>query len=116
MTISECYEALGGNYADVMARLAKEERVRKFALRFLDDPSFENLKTSLSEKNYMDAFRAAHTLKGVCQNLGFDRLFKSAYEISEALRDGKELTDMTLLDAVAADYEVTVSALKQLDQ
>lgn len=115
MTISECYDAMGGNFSDVKGRLLTEERVKKFALRFVTDQSFELLKTSLADKNYEEAFRAAHTLKGVCQNLGFERLFKSAFEISEALRGGKELTDMALLDAVAADYEVTIAALKQVE-
>lgn len=115
MTISECYDAMGGNFSDVKGRLLTEERVKKFALRFMTDQSFELLKTSLADKNYEEAFRAAHTLKGVCQNLGFERLFKSAFEISEALRGGKELTDMALLDAVAADYEVTIAALKQVE-
>lgn len=33
----------------------------------------------MENKNYEDAFRSAHTLKGVCQNLSFDRL----YEVSD---------------------------------
>ena len=115
MTISECYEAMGGNFSDAKARLMTEDRIKRFALRFIDDPSFEQLKASLEAKDYENAFRAAHTMKGVCQNLSFDRLFASVYEISEALRGGKELTDMALFDAVAVDYEVTVEALKQVE-
>mgnify|MGYP000290853416 FL=1 len=34
------------------------------------------------------AFRAAHTLKGICANLGFKSLFEVSYEITEALRAG----------------------------
>ena len=34
------------------------------------------------------AFRAAHTLKGVCQNLGLERLFVPSNEATEALRVG----------------------------
>ena len=34
------------------------------------------------------AFRAAHTLKGVCMNLGFDHLYKLSFEITESLRTG----------------------------
>lgn len=116
MTIMECYEAMGGNFSDVKARLMTEDRVKKFALRFLNDKSFETLKASLDEGNYEEAFRAAHTLKGVCQNLGFDRLYRSVFEISEALRGGNALSDIAMLDAVATDYEATVSALSQLDQ
>ncbi len=33
--------------------------------------------------------RAAHTLKGVCLNLGFDELYEASAEITEKLR-GKE--------------------------
>ena len=36
-----------------------------------------------------EAFRAAHTLKGVCLNLGFDELYEVSAEITEKLR-GKE--------------------------
>ena len=37
--------------------------------------------------NYEDAFRGAHTLKGVCQNLSFDRLYEASNELTELLRD-----------------------------
>ena len=44
--------------------------VRRFALKFLQDDSFPNLKKALEAQDAPTAFRAAHTLKGVCQNLG----------------------------------------------
>ena len=31
---------------------------------------------------------AAHTLKGVCQNLGFTNLYQPTYELTEVLRAG----------------------------
>ncbi len=31
-----------------------------------------------------DAFRAAHTLKGVCLNLGFSDLYHTSYDITES--------------------------------
>ena len=57
------------NYDDVLARLSKEERVEKYIIRFLDDQSFVQLKVALAEGNTELAFRSAHTLKGVAQNL-----------------------------------------------
>ncbi len=36
------------------------------------------------------AFRAAHTLKGICMNLGFDRLYEASYDITEVLRAKKK--------------------------
>lgn len=73
MTLKECYDALGGNYEDTVRRLYNEKLVEKFLFKFEEDPSFENLKKALEEENLEAAFRAAHTLKGVAQNMGFDK-------------------------------------------
>ena len=75
MTLEQVYAAIGGDYKGVMERLPSADFVRRFALKFLQDDSFPNLKKALEEKDAPTAFRAAHTLKGVCQNLGFDALY-----------------------------------------
>lgn len=79
MTMQECYKAIGGNYEAVLGRLHSEALIQRFTLKFLEDQSYLQLKQALENKNYEDAFRSAHTLKGVCQNLSFDRL----YEVSD---------------------------------
>ena len=61
MTLKECYEAIGGNYEEVIGRLRSERLVQKFTLKFLDDKSLELLEKSLKEENYEEAFRAAHS-------------------------------------------------------
>ena len=71
MNLQECYEALGGDFEDVLSRLRSEKLVQKFVLKFLNDKSFDLLCSSLEEENYEEAFRASHTIKGVCQNLRF---------------------------------------------
>ena len=70
MTVKECYEQMGADYEGVLGRLRSEVLIKKFAKKFLDDGSFRSLKDNLAQKNGEEAFRAAHTLKGVCQNLG----------------------------------------------
>ena len=77
--MQECYKAIGGNYEAVLGRLHSEALIQRFTLKFLEDQSYLQLKQALENKNYEDAFRRAHTLKGVCQNLSFDRL----YEVSD---------------------------------
>ena len=79
MTMQECYKAIGGNYEAVLGRLHSEALIQRFTLKFLEDQSYLQLKQALENKNYEDAFRSAHTLKGGCQNLSFDRL----YEVSD---------------------------------
>lgn len=71
MTVKECYEQMGADYEGVLGRLRSEALIKKFAKKFLDDGSFQSLKDNLAAGNGEEAFRAAHTLKGVCQNLGF---------------------------------------------
>ena len=65
MNLQECYEALGGDFEDVLSRLRSEKLVQKFVLKFLNDKSFDLLCSSLEEENYEEAFRASHTIKGV---------------------------------------------------
>lgn len=86
MTVKECYEQMGADYESVLGRLRSEVLIKKFAKKFLDDGSFQSLKDNLAQRNGEEAFRAAHTLKGVCQNLGFDNLYKPSFDITEKLR------------------------------
>ena len=88
MTLEQMYAAIGGDYKAVMERLPSADFVRRFALKFLQDDSFPNLKKALEAQDAPTAFRAAHTLKGVCQNLGFDALYAPASALTEALRGG----------------------------
>ena len=88
MTLQECYAALEGDYQGVLGRLTSERMVQKFVLKFLNDGSYDLLLRSMAEENWQEAFRAAHTIKGVCQNLDFTRLYRSSSQLSEALRNG----------------------------
>ena len=112
MTLQECYAAMGGNYEDAIGRLRSERLVQKFVLKFLDDGSFTLLQASLAEKSYEEAFRAAHTIKGVCQNLSMDRLQSSSSRLCEALRNGYTPEADALAEEVAADYRQTADAIR----
>lgn len=115
MTLQECYAAFGGDYAAVTARLRSEKLVEKFVLKFLSDNSYELLRSSLAEKDYEQAFRAAHTIKGVCQNLGFTRLQESSSQLSEALRHGWTPGAEEWIRRVEEDYLVTLEAIKAFE-
>lgn len=86
MTIKECYEKVGSDYDGVLKRLGSEALVKRFAVKFLNDPSFQELTDGLAAQDGEKAFRAAHTLKGVCLNLGFTELYKVSAELTEVLR------------------------------
>ncbi len=112
MTLQECYAALGGDYAGVSSRLPTERMIQKFVLKFLNDGSYDLLLRSMEAENYAEAFRAAHTIKGVCQNLDFTRLYQSSSQLREALRNGFTPEAPALVERVKADYRQTVEAIR----
>lgn len=116
MTTKECYDQIGGNYDEAMSRLMKDERVAKFVIMFLRDPSYEGLVREMTNENYDEAFRMAHTLKGVCQNLALSALYEPAHEITELLRENRRDIEKAkaTLPMVTAQYERTVAGIREL--
>ena len=90
MNIRECYEKMGANFDEVLHRLGSENFIQRFAVRFLDDTSFQMIKDGIAANDAELAFRGAHTLKGVCSNLGFTKLYEESSRLTEILR-GREL-------------------------
>ena len=88
ISMREAYEKIGANYDDACARLMGEEMLARFALKFLDDESMDKLEAAMAAGDAKEAFMAAHTLKGVSQNLGFDNLYEPAVVVTEARGGG----------------------------
>ena len=116
MNLKDCYEAFGGNFDEVLGRLRREPTVQKFAFKFLDDKSYDLLISSLEQGNSEEAFRAAHTIKGMCQNLGFNTLLASSAELTEALRSGLTPEAGPLCERVKEDYGRTVTAIRSFQE
>lgn len=115
MTVRECYVQMGADYENVLGRLGSEQIVQHFLLKFLNDTSFRNLEEKLKTKDVEQAFCAAHSLKGVCLNLGFDNLFAVSSELTEKLRAGELDGTEALFEKVEEQYDITVSAIRQLE-
>ena len=114
MTIQECYQHLGGDYAKMEQRLSSVRLIEKFIAKFLDDGSYAALRTAMEEGDRLSAFRAAHTLKGVCGNLCFDRLLISVTQLTEHLRPECEAIPAqaaALWPQVQQDYAQTALAI-----
>ena len=114
MTTEQFYEKIGGDYADTVSRLMTEERVLRFVRKFPADDSFSTLKDALARKSQEEAFRAAHTLKGVAQNLGFCALYEKASAVTEVLRGGS-LEVTALMPDLESIYRLTVESISALD-
>ena len=81
MTVENFYEYIRGDYVGTKARLMTDERILRFVNKFPADGSYRLLLDSIASSNVEEAFRAAHTIKGVAQNLGFTALYLSSQEV-----------------------------------
>lgn len=118
MTLRECYESLEADFDKAVARMCnKEAMLAKFALKFVNDPTYSELVSSYESGDLKTAFRMAHTLKGLCLNLGLDKLQSSSSELTEALRDQENPAPNAaeLFETVKRDYEATATALRSVE-
>ena len=114
MTIRECYEKTGSDYENILKRFGSEAMIQRFALKFLKDGSFSDLKNALEAKDGERAFRAAHTLKGICLNLGLDSLYKVSACLTEKLR-GREFNGYEeAYEEVQQEYQKTIEAIRTM--
>ncbi len=114
MTVQECYEMAGADFEDAINRLGSEALIKRFAVKFLQDKNYGELKAAMEAQNAERAFRAAHTLKGVCANLGFRDLLQASADLTEKLR-GRELEGCEpLYEAVSEQYKKVIEAVTQL--
>lgn len=117
MKLNEFYDSIGGGYESVKLRLPKDELIEKFVFRFLSEPSYGDLRQSLEEEKYVEAFRAAHSLKGVCANLAFQRLETSSGSLTELLRIENEIDKAAVEQVfrqVTKDYTEVMDAVRNL--
>lgn len=94
MTLQECYDEMGANYAGALKRFKKEERVRKYVLKFADGMDLEKIEAALEQKDYEGAFRYVHNLKGNALNLDLTSLYKVSDVLCEELRGGMPSQDV----------------------
>ena len=115
MNVKKCYEIMNGDYEDVKRRFLTDARIRRFALLFLGDSSMDDLRAAMRDKDCEKGFQAAHTLKGVCLNLGFTGLYVPVCRITEMLREGEYENAAVEMSAVETAIGATVKGLHELE-
>lgn len=119
MTVKELYSKIG-NYEEAQRRLMNDKLIAKFAIRFLDDPSYGQLMAAWEKGDAAEIFKAAHTMKGVCANLAFTKLTELVSEVTEEYRPGQEhrMSDEMISDTVNSlrvQYQKTVEEIKKYE-
>ena len=112
--IKEFYENTGSSYDTAISRMQNDERIKKYLGFFLEDTSFNELERAMKAKNCDDAFKAAHTLKGVCQNMAFTSLSKAVEQITEELRAKDFEKAVNSFPIVSKLYTQIIDEIKKL--
>ncbi len=110
-------QALGVPYDEVLNRfLGKEDFYLRMLKKFLDDKNFEDLKHAAEEKRWPEAFKYAHTLKGLCANLGLNGILEYEMPLTEELRNEpyNEESINDYMTGATKEYEKAVEVIKAL--
>lgn len=100
-------EENGTDVETVLKRfMGNEAMYIKFVKKFLEDKSYGELLENITKRDYEEAFKSAHTLKGVTANLGIEPVRAAASQITELLRNKPaEEVDVASLDACKTQME-----------
>ena len=103
----------GIDYDDGVKRLMGNSMIfEKCLMKFPADDSFSKLKRELENANCEEAFKAAHTLKGVAANLSMTRLAAKADDCCEELRTGNIVNAKVIFPVVEEEYNSVIAALE----
>lgn len=107
----------GINYTEAMERFGgNADLYQRLAIKFLNDPHFSALEEALEEGDADQAFREAHSLKGVAGNLSFSKLYDEACRMSDALRNHDLATAGSLIASMRAAHQSVTTALKMMSE
>lgn len=110
MTIEELKE-FGVNTDEGLSRCLNNEEFYFRMIRLAaSDTGFNKLKDAVENHDLATAFEAAHALKGVLGNLSITPLFVPLSEITELLREKKDMDYSVYLEEIERKKE----ALKKL--
>jgi HPt (histidine-containing phosphotransfer) domain-containing protein len=120
MDTEQLYAAIGGNYQEARSRLMSDKIIAKFVIKFLSDPSYEQLAQAWENKDEDAIFKSAHTMKGVCSNLALTDIYDVVNVITESYRPGKsnERNDSEIEEKFALlkeRYENAVKCIKDFE-
>lgn len=106
----------GVDYDTALERfMGKEDLYKRFLTKFLADENFDQLEVNIGCRNVEEAFKCAHTLKGLCGNLGFDNLLEDDAKIVEILRNGSMDGVSELFVSLSEKYHTLCDTIRKYE-
>ena len=111
MDVDEFYRRTRGSLQKAREYLKDEDTVITFLYMFKKDESFAVLKASMESEEWDAAFRAAHTLKGICLTLGMTCMYDSASALTAELKAGRTKEALRLFRDLEELYRITIKEI-----
>ena len=121
MTLQELYASIDGNYDHAVQIMRMEKLINRYLSKFPNSGVYEALAAAGESMDPTALFESAHAMKGVCANMGFDKMSAAAGEITEEFRPGsaRTLSDEEVKARIAdigVMYRHTVDGIRQYEQ
>lgn len=116
MTLQDCYSEIGADYKGFCLFLGNESIAKRIALKFPNDETYPSFCRAIKEENYEEAFRMAHSLKGIAANLYLTNLKDISSQVTETLRAKKEKPADELLQKLSDVYNKIISSMKEVTE
>lgn len=112
--LKEKLSKYGIDYEDALDRVDGDEDFYKtLAMKYLTNENYVSLVAAMEVKDYDEAYKAAHALKGISGNLSFNDLFKVASEMSAALYQGEYQAAEKMLPQVTKYHKEVLEGLEK---
>lgn len=114
--LSAALTPYGIDYEDAMDRFGGNgELFGRLAAKYLESDSYARLVAAMEMHDFDEAYRQAHSLKGIAGNLSFTKLYNVAAEMAGNLREGEYLAAESFLPDVEDAHRRVVEGLEKLE-
>ena len=112
MLTLDALKQFGANTDEGLTRcMGNEGFYFKLIGKVVDDKHFSALETAIAEKDLDAAFEAAHSLKGVLGNLALTPIYEPVYEITELLRERRDMDYAPFLKKISEKREELIGLI-----
>ena len=111
--ITEELDKIGAETADALERFMDDrEMYLKYVTSFPDEGTMQKLVAAVEAKDYIQAEKSVHALKGIVINLGFLPLADVAMDMLEELRDGSIDEALKSYENVKKQYKIFCDTIR----
>lgn len=115
MTLNELRNVIDIDIEGSLVRFSNfEPMYLKYLKRFVSEPTYDALLAAVQAQDFGAIETTAHTLKGICGNLGLTTLFNTFNEIVQCVRSGRNDEAIALCNSVHPEVVKTREAIAQL--